>query len=152
MTKRLGILTSGGDCPGLNAAIRGIGKAARGAYGMELVGFHNGFRGLVYDETMALDDNAFSGILTDGGTILGTSRDKPHRMPVNGKTEDMTEQAVATYHRHALDALICLGGGGTQKNALRLKQAGLNILTLPKTIDNDIAMTDVSFPLPARRR
>jgi phosphofructokinase-like protein len=145
MTKRLGILTSGGDCPGLNAAIRGIGKAARRVYGMDLVGFHNGFRGLVYDETIVLDDQAFSGILTDGGTILGTSRDKPHRMPVDGKVQDMIEEAAATYHRHALDGLICLGGGGTQKNALRLKEAGLNILTLPKTIDNDIAMTDVSF-------
>ena len=79
-----------------------------------------------------------SGILTDGGTILGTSRDKPHRMHIGGKELDMTDAILATYHRHHLDALVCIGGGGTQKNALRLVEAGLNVVTLPKTIDNDI--------------
>jgi 6-phosphofructokinase 1 len=145
MAKHIGILTSGGDCPGINAAIRAVGKAAQDAYGMQVTGFLNGFRGLAQDQTMELNGRLLSGILTHGGTILGTSRDKPHRMLVGGKTRDMTDAIVNTYLRHQLDALVCLGGGGTQKNALRLKQAGLNVVTLPKTIDNDIAMTDQSF-------
>ena len=145
MTQHIGILTSGGDCPGLNAAIRGLGKAAREYYGMRVMGFLNGFRGLAQDQTVELDGAMLSGILTDGGTILGTSRDKPHRMNIGGKEIDMTDAILATYHRHHLDALVCIGGGGTQKNALRLAEAGLNVVTLPKTIDNDIAMTDRSF-------
>jgi ATP-dependent phosphofructokinase / diphosphate-dependent phosphofructokinase len=145
MSQYIGILTSGGDCPGLNAAIRGVGKAAQDHFGMEMVGFRDGFRGLVQDRTMPLDPQMLSGILTDGGTILGTSRDKPHKMPIGGKTLDMTDVIVDTYQRHHLDALVCLGGGGTQKNALRLKRAGLNVVTLPKTIDNDVAMTDMTF-------
>jgi ATP-dependent phosphofructokinase / diphosphate-dependent phosphofructokinase len=145
MAQHIGILTSGGDCPGLNAAIRGLGKAARDHYGMRVTGFLNGFRGLANDQTVELDSAMLSGILTDGGTILGTSRDKPHRMSIGGKLLDMTDAVLATYHRHHLDALVCLGGGGTQKNAQRLVDAGLNVVTLPKTIDNDIAMTDRSF-------
>jgi len=145
VAKNIGILTSGGDCPGLNAAIRAVGKAAQDAFGMRVIGFLNGFRGLVQDQTMELDSRMLSGILTDGGTILGTSRDKPHRMKVGGKECDMTDAIVDTYHRHQLEALVCLGGGGTQKNAFRLHGAGLHILTLPKTIDNDIALTDLSF-------
>ena len=145
MIKTVGILTSGGDCPGLNAAIRGVGKAARDQFGMRVVGFRNGFRGLVQNQTMELDGSILSGILTDGGTILGTSRDKPHRMPIGGKIHDMIGACVETYHHHHLDALVCIGGGGTQKNATRLAEAGLNIVTLPKTIDNDVARTDVSF-------
>ena len=145
MAKHIGILTGGGDCPGLNAAIRAVGKAAQDVYGMQVTGFLNGFRGLAQDQTMELDVRLLSGILTHGGTILGTSRDKPHRMLIGEKMRDMTEAIVSTYRRHELDALVCLGGGGTQKNALRLKQAGLNVVTLPKTIDNDIAMTDQSF-------
>lgn len=141
----IGVLTSGGDCPGLNAAIRGLGKAAVDSYNMRVTGFRDGFRGLVFNRTIPLESSMLSGILTDGGTILGTSRDKPHKMPVGGKIMDMTDAAVETYHRHHLDALVCLGGGGTQKNSLRLHKAGLNIVTLPKTIDNDVAMTDVSF-------
>lgn len=144
MTKRIGVLTSGGDCPGLNAAIRALGKAGQDAFGMTLIGFLNGFRGLALDETIELDGSRLSGILTDGGTILGTSRDKPNLMPIDGEIRDMTAACIATAKRHRLDALACIGGGGTQKNALRLKQAGLNIVTLPKTIDNDIAMTDTS--------
>lgn len=145
MKKYIGILTSGGDSPGLNAAIRGIGKAAQTAFEMQVIGFRDGFRGLVENRTVRLDGNALSGILTVGGTILGTSRDKPHRMPMGGKTMDMTDAIVETYEKHHLDALICLGGGGTQKNAFRLMQKGLNIVTLPKTIDNDVAMTDMTF-------
>ena len=112
---------------------------------MELVGFRDGFRGLVHDRTMPLESKMLSGILTSGGTILGTSRDKPHQMEIGGEIRDMTGAILDTYRRHHLDALVCIGGGGTQKNALRLKQAGLNVVTLPKTIDNDIARTDVSI-------
>ncbi len=144
MTKYVGILTAGGDSPGLNAAIRGVGKAALGR-GMHIIGFHDGFRGLMNNRTMRLDSERLSGILTIGGTILGTSRDKPHKMPVGDRVMDMTDVMVDTYKRHHLDALVCLGGGGTQKNAYRLYQKGLNIITLPKTIDNDVAMTDATF-------
>lgn len=141
----IGILTSGGDCPGLNAAIRGLGKAALDRFDMSVVGFLDGFRGLVHNRTLRISSDQLAGILTDGGTILGTSRDKPHKMPIGSKVEDMTEAAVDTYQRHGLDALVCIGGGGTQKNAKRLMEAGLNVVTLPKTIDNDIFATDTSF-------
>ena len=145
MQKHIGVLTSGGDCPGLNAAIRGIGKAAVDEFGMSVIGFCDGFRGLVQDRTLRVSSDQLTGILTDGGTILGTSRDKPHKMPIGGRSEDMTDAALDTYNRHGLDALVCIGGGGTQKNAMRLAEAGLNVVTLPKTIDNDIDGTDVSF-------
>jgi 6-phosphofructokinase len=145
MVKTIGILTSGGDSPGLNAAIRGVGKAAIGAHGMHVVGYRDGFRGLVENRSAPLTRSELSGILTVGGTILGTSRDKPHRMPVGKKTMDMTDVIVETYQRHHLDALVCIGGGGTIKNACRLIDKGLNIVTLPKTIDNDVVGTDVTF-------
>ena len=143
--RKIGILTAGGDSPGLNAAIRGVGKAAIGHHGMELIGFRDGITGLVFNRSFPLDGAALSGILTVGGTILGTSRDKVHKMSVDGEARDMTGQAVATYHDLGLDGLIVIGGGGTAKNALRLQEAGLNVLTLPKTIDNDIWGTDTSF-------
>jgi 6-phosphofructokinase 1 len=143
--KRIGILTAGGDSPGLNAAIRGVGKTCLGFYGMEIIGFRDGFRGLVENSRLKLDRTTLAGILTLGGTILGTSRDKPHRMVIDGRTRDMTETIVSNYGKWGLDCIVCLGGGGTQKNALRLHQAGLNVITLPKTIDNDVAMTDATF-------
>jgi len=142
--QRIGILTAGGDSPGLNAAIRGVGKTAL-HYGMEIIGFRDGFRGLVENRRLKLDKSTLAGILTVGGTILGTSRDKPHRMVIDGRTKDMTEAIKANYKAWGLDCVVCLGGGGTQKNALRLHQAGLNVITLPKTIDNDVAMTDATF-------
>ncbi len=145
MSEHIGILTSGGDAPGLNAAIRGVGKAAHEAFGMEVVGFRYGFRGLMQDQTMPLPPEALSNILTLGGTILGTSRDKPHKMPVGKRILDMTDVIVEHYHKHNLDVLVCLGGRGTQKNALRLAEKGLNLITLPKTIDNDIPETEVTF-------
>jgi 6-phosphofructokinase 1 len=112
---------------------------------MNIIGFRDGFHGLMQDRILRLDGSALSGILTTGGTILGTSRDKPHQMPVGGQRMDMRQVMVDTYEKHHLDALVCLGGGGTQKNALSLARMGLNIVTLPKTIDNDVALTDVSF-------
>ncbi|MBN2684720.1 MAG: 6-phosphofructokinase [Pontiellaceae bacterium] len=143
-TKCIGILTSGGDCPGLNAAIRGVAKAAL-QQGTKVIGIQDGFRGLVENRTMALDDKSVSGILTHGGTFLGSSRDKPHKMAMGGKVMDMTEVAVANAQKNHIDCLVCLGGNGTQKNAMRLHDAGLDVLTLPKTIDNDVAMTDITF-------
>ncbi len=141
----IGVLTAGGDCPGLNAAIRAVGKAAH-SLDMGVIGFLDGFRGLVENRTTPLEMNRLSGILTLGGTILGTSRDKPHRMSVASMgTMDMTPLAINNYNRLHLDALVCMGGGGTQKNAYRLLKSGLNIITLPKTIDNDVACTDITF-------
>jgi ATP-dependent phosphofructokinase / diphosphate-dependent phosphofructokinase len=145
MAKRYGILTSGGDTPGLNAAIRSIGKTLMHVTSAELIGFYDGFRGLAENRYVLLNDPALSGILIRGGTILGSSRDKPHRMPVNGEIVDMTPVIAENYRSLDLEGIFCLGGGGTQKNALRLKKAGMNVITLPKTIDNDIMETDVSF-------
>jgi len=144
--RSIGILTSGGDCQGLNAAIRAVAKTAMKSYGMDVVGIMDGFRGLVENRSQRLTDADLSDILTLGGTILGTSRDKPNKMPLGGRTVDMTEQAVENYHRLHLDALVCIGGGGTQKNALHLMQhSDMKIVTLPKTIDNDVWGTDVCF-------
>jgi len=146
LPKCIGLLTSGGDCQALNAAIRGVAKAAITSGDIQVIGFLDGFRGLVEDRTIFLDSDRLSNLLTLGGTILGTSRDKPHKMPVPGAdTLDMTEVALSHYEERHLDCLVCLGGGGTQKNALRLKKKGLDIITLPKTIDNDVSGTEVSF-------
>ena len=145
MTINVGVLTAGGDTPGLNAALRGLGKSAEYRYDLQLVGFYDGFRGLLQDRCILLDESALSGILTLGGTILGTSRDKPRKMIVGGKYQDMRDAMVETYNKHHLDVLVCMGGGGTQKNAFSLMEKGLNVLTLPKTIDNDIANTDVTL-------
>lgn len=143
--KVIGVLTSGGDCPGLNAAIRGVGKAAL-SLDFQVIGYLDGFHGLVENRFIRLGARELSGILTLGGTILGTSRDKPYAMPVgDAGTMDMTALAVANYRKQHLDALVCLGGGGTQKNAFYLAERGLNVITLPKTIDNDVAGTDVTF-------
>lgn len=143
--KFVGLLTAGGDCPGLNAAIRGVGKAAH-SLDIEVIGYLDGFRGLVENRFIRLDSSRLSGILTVGGTILGTSRDKPHKMPAGELgTVDMRPFAVANYEKQHLDCLVCLGGGGTHKNARRLMKEGLNIITMPKTIDNDVWGTDVTF-------
>jgi 6-phosphofructokinase 1 len=145
MAKKVGLLTAGSDCPGLNATIRGFGKAARNTYGMTLVGFKDGFRGLLSGETVEIAGEALSNILTAGGTILGTSRDVPHAVQEKGESVDKTDQAVKMYIEQDLDALVCIGGRETQMAALRLKQAGLNVITLPKSADNDVAMTDTTI-------
>ncbi|MBD3277494.1 MAG: ATP-dependent 6-phosphofructokinase [Candidatus Aegiribacteria sp.] len=151
-SKRIGILTAGGDSPGLNAAIRAITKAAIHSYGMEVFGIYDGFRGLVDSKCMELTDRMVSGILTAGGTILRTSREKPHKMPVHGEIRDMTDTAVENAGKMGLDCLVCLGGGGTQRHAFRLHTVGgLNVLTLPKTIDNDVVETDVTFGFDTAR-
>jgi 6-phosphofructokinase 1 len=142
--RQIGILTAGGDSPGLNAAIRAVGKAALDC-GIKVVGFRDGFRGLVDSQCVPLDKAALSGILTIGGTILGTGRDKPHRMEIDEEIRDMTDVIAANFKKHKLDALVCIGGGGTHKNAVKLVAKGLNIITLPKTIDNDLALTETSI-------
>ncbi len=147
VTKTFGILTSGGDAPGLNAAIRGVARAAMDLYGMKVVGIHNGYRGLINGTASLLQQDDFSGILTRGGTILGTSREKPFKNtepdPVSGKTD--VEKIKDTYKRLNLDALVVLGGNGTNTTGSMLQQAGLNVIGLPKTIDNDLVETDVTF-------
>lgn len=146
-TNTFGILTSGGDCPGLNAAIRGVAKAACGIYGMKIIGINNGFKGLIEDDTRILKPEDFSGILTRGGTILGTSREKPFKKlkdndcEVNEKLDSIKE----TYRKNNLDCIVMLGGNGSHKTASLMKEQGLNIIGLPKTIDNDIYGTDITF-------
>lgn len=142
--KRVGIITAGGDSPGLNAAIRAVGKALLGR-DIEILGFRDGFQGLIDNLTAPLDKHALSGILTIGGTVLGTSRIKPHRVEVGGQERDMTGVIADNCARNRLDALVCIGGGGTHKNALRLVKRGLHVVTLPKTIDNDVARTDATI-------
>ena len=146
VTKRFGILTAGGDCPGLNAAIRGVCRAAHDRYGMEIIGIANGFRGLIDEDTRVLKPSDFSGILTRGGTILGSSREKP--FAAVKKDEDAGEKVSAikeTYSKLGLDCLVVLGGNGTNTTGYRLSREGLNVIGLPKTIDNDIFGTDRTF-------
>ncbi|TFG83501.1 MAG: 6-phosphofructokinase [Spirochaetales bacterium] len=149
--KRFGILTSGGDCPGLNAAIRGVAKAASGRFGMEVVGISNGYRGLIDGDARALSQDDFSGILTLGGTILGSSREKPFKK-FDGSTSSDSEAGknkpeliMRNVEALGLDALVVLGGNGTNTTAHLLAQEGLSVIGLPKTIDNDIWGTEVSF-------
>ena len=151
MSKKVGLLTAGGDSPGVNAAIRGFGKAITNEGNVELIGFRDGFTGLVEDRTMELSSNAFSGILTQGGTILGISRSLPQAMPTDKGPVDMTEQAVETYKRHKLDALVCIGGKETIKAGLHLSRAGLNVITIPKAADNDLPGTDKAIGFDTAR-
>ena len=145
MAKRIGILTSGGDCPGLNAAIRGVGKTALCTFGMEVIGFINGFQGLVSGDHIVLDEDKLSGILTVGGTILGTSREKPFKVEPGDPVGRKQEQISATIQRLGLDCIVCIGGNGTMKTAHKLSKTGANVVGIPKTIDNDVWGTDLSF-------
>lgn len=144
--KTIGILTAGGDSPGLNAAIRAVGKAAQRAHGMNVIGFYDGFRGLLENRYAELGTNELSGILTRGGTVLGTSRTDCTKMQLpDGSVVDGREEMKRVCEKHRLDALVCLGGDGTARNAIKLEKVGIPVLTLPKTIDNDVAGTDVTF-------
>ncbi len=145
-TKKIGILTAGGDCPGLNAAIRGVGKTAILKYGMEVYGFSSGFLGLINQEYNLLNERTLSGILTMGGTILGTSREKPfkHR-DYDEYVKSKPDRIVETCRRLKLDALVCIGGNGTMKTANKLSEMGLNVIGIPKTIDNDVWGSDITF-------
>ncbi len=146
MKKRIGILTSGGDCPGLNAAIRGVARAAYEMFDCEIVGIHDGYRGLIEGDYTEMKRSQFSGILTLGGTILGTSRTPFRDMrKIGDDNVDKVAAMIKTYKELKLDCLVTLGGNGTHKTANLLSQEGLNVIGLPKTIDNDIYGTDFTF-------
>jgi len=136
---RIGILTGGGDCPGLNAAIRGVVARATGAHGLEVVGILDGWEGLMEGRTRPLDRDAVRGLLQRGGTVLGTSRRDPY---IHGEGE---ASVAATVAREQLDALVVIGGDGTLRTAARLMAEGVSIVAIPKSIDNDIAGTDASI-------
>ena len=149
MKKRVGLLTSGGDCPGLNATLRGVAKALYQRLGedhVEIIGISNGYSGLINGDWRVMQPSEFSGILTVGGTILGTKRTPFKLMRVVGEDHiDKVEAMKKNYAEMKLDCLLCLGGNGTHKTANLLSEEGLNIIGLPKTIDNDIFGTDVTF-------
>ena len=144
---RIGMLTSGGDCQALNAAMRGVVKClAHSGQEVEIYGFLNGYKGLIYSDFRMLTTVDFSGILTRGGTILGSSRvpfKTIHEPDENGV--DKVEAMKQTYHKLQLSCLVVLGGNGSQKTANLLREEGLNIVSLPKTIDNDLWGTDMTF-------
>jgi 6-phosphofructokinase 1 len=141
---KIGILSAGGDCPGINATIRGVGKAAI-TYGMEVVGILDGFSGLLFNDYVQLDERSLSGILTLGGTILGTSREKPFKKKEGDIISDKPQLIKQNCEKLGLDCLVCIGGNGTQKTAAQLSEMGLNVIGIPKTIDNDVWGTDVTF-------
>lgn len=145
---KVGLVTSGGDCQGLNAAIRGVGKALfNSLHNVEIYGMYDGYRGLIEGDYIFMQKSSFSGILTEGGTILGTSRQKyvPGKAIVDENGNDLIPAMLNTYNRLNLDCLVVMGGNGTQKSAKLLMDAGMNVITLPKTIDNDIWGTDTTF-------
>ena len=143
---KIGILTAGGDCPGLNAAIRGVAKTAIISHDMKVYGISSGFIGLIERDYIKLEESNVSGILTLGGTILGTSREKPFKEGESyRKAIDKPQVIVDNYKKMGLDGLVCIGGNGTMKTAHKLSQEGLNIVGIPKTIDNDVFGTDLTF-------
>ena len=145
--KRVGMLTSGGDCQALNAAMRGVAKVLyNSTEDVEIYGFQDGYQGLIYGKFRLMTYDDFSGILTKGGTILGSSR-TPYKL-IREPGADGVDKVAAmkqTYYKLQLDCLVILGGNGTHKTANLLRQEGLNIVTLPKTIDNDLWGTDMTF-------
>ena len=146
--KRIGILTSGGDCQGLNASIRGVAKSLYEEFGndVEIYGIKDGYKGLVFGEYKLMKPEDFSGILTLGGTILGTSR-QPFKLMrvIDENSVDKVKNMKDNYKKMKLDCLVILGGNGTQKTANLLREEGLNVVSLPKTIDNDVWGTDMTF-------
>jgi len=143
---KVGILTAGGDCPGLNAAIRGVGKTLIMKYNAEVYGISSGFLGLIENDIFRLHEEDLSNILTIGGTILGTSREKPFKKS-DQYLEEIDKPTVIreNYDNLGLDCLVCIGGNGTIKTAYRLSKEGLNVIAIPKTIDNDVYGTDFTF-------
>ena len=148
--QRIGILTAGGDCPGLNAVIRAVGKTALSRYGLEVMGIEDGFLGLIQNRMHMLSSESVSNILTLGGTILGTNnRVDPRRYPVksNGATEirDVTDRCLEHIAHNHLDAIIVIGGDGSMTVTSHFVRLGINCIGVPKTIDNDLYGTDVTF-------
>jgi len=143
---KIGILTAGGDCPGINAAIRGVAKTAIVSHNMKVYGISSGFLGLIEGDYAKLDEADVSGILTLGGTILGTSREKPFKGGESYRRAIDKPQVIKdNYKKMGLDCLVCIGGNGTLKTAEKLSKAGLHVIGIPKTIDNDVWGTDLSF-------
>jgi len=147
---RIGVLTGGGDCPGLNAVIRAVVKTAIADYGMEVIGIKDGYKGLVEEELIPLGIEQVAGILPKGGTILGTTnRDSPfrYRVQTNGQDVylDKSDHAIDVIKRNGLEALIVIGGDGTLTIAQKFFERGINVIGVPKTIDNDLSATDVTF-------
>ncbi len=147
---RIGVLTGGGDCPGLNAVLRAVVKTAINDYDMSVIGFKDGYEGLVLDNYIALDKDSVSGILSRGGTILGTSnRADPFKFPILQKDKyvylDRSADLVNNYQKLGLDSLIVIGGDGTMSAAGPLCDLGINMIGVPKTIDNDLYGTDRTF-------
>ena len=145
--KKIGLLTSGGDCQALNVTMRGVAKSLyTNLEQLEIYGFLNGYEGLIYGRYKLLSKQDFSGILTIGGTMLGTSRQPFKQMRVPDKSGlDKVRAMKENYYRLNLDCLVVLGGNGSQKTANLLREEGLNVIHLPKTIDNDIYGTDITF-------
>lgn len=148
--RKIGVLTGGGDAPGLNGVIRAVVKTAIKRYGIEVIGFEDGFYGLIKNHFRRLDLESVSGILHKGGTILGTSnRDNPFRFAVKegDKTvfKDLSDQALANISAHGIDVLVVIGGDGSLSIASELSEKGLKVIGVPKTIDNDLFATDVTF-------
>ena len=150
LIQTVGILTGGGDCPGLNAAIRAVAKSAILDHQMKVIGIKDGFQGLIEKRTRQLDYEDVSGILSLGGTILGTSNKvNPFKWPeIKGEKityHDVSGKVIANYKELGLDCLFCIGGDGTLTVAQKFKEKGLNIIGIPKTIDNDLSGTDRTF-------
>lgn len=145
--KTVGILTSGGDAPGLNAAIRALCLTGKNKYGMKFIGIRNGYRGLIDGDCFKMENIDFDRLINQGGTILGTSRVKPFKNPEKDPKTGLlpVEGIKETFKKFKLDALVCLGGNGTNTTASLLYEAGFNVIGLPKTIDNDIVGTDETF-------
>lgn len=143
---KIGILSSGGDCPGINATIRGVCKTAINHYGMEVLGIHSGFLGLLEKDVEVLTEQKLSGLLTRGGTILGTSREKPFKKRGQDPIlPDKPALIARNIEELGLDCLVCIGGNGTQKTCAKFAAMGVNIVSVPKTIDNDVWGTDLTF-------
>lgn len=143
--KKIGILTSGGDCPGINATIRGVCKTAINHYDMEVTGIHSGFLGLLENDFEELTDASMSGLLNRGGTILGTSREKPFKKNASPEQQERRQLILDNIEKMQLDAIVCIGGNGTQKSAAKLAGIGIPVVSIPKTIDNDVWGTDLTF-------
>lgn len=142
---RVGLLTGGGDCPGLNAAIRAIIKRGIGEHGVSVVGFRNGWQGVIDGATISFESKDVSGILTQGGTILGTARHHPHQV------ENGLQRVQEVVEAENLSALICIGGDGTLSAAAQVAASGVRVIGIPKTIDNDVVGTDISIGFDTAR-
>jgi phosphofructokinase-like protein len=150
MIRKIGVMTGGGDCPGLNAALRAVVKTAMVKYHWKVIGFRDGYRGLVLNDSIEFRTGSVSGILDKGGTILGTSnRDNPFKFGVekDGQIEyvDMSDQVVENIKAHEIDCMILIGGDGTLTSARDFARKGVNVIGVPKTIDNDLSATDMTF-------